>query len=223
HCGDCPLNRAKKPRPWQPIRCDCWPRRSSSACCFAAVSSRRLTCSARAGSTPAPRSNEASWLSSRRQAWLRAGALGGGETVGAPYCAAAGAAHRTSAGSKAPGRRKNFAIPAQVMNRNPPRRSTMERRNGGQSVKKAPCPAASGRYRNLMATLWAVAAGLRRSRRLRLDWPDPAGLVAEIPQDAADDEAGAQEYEDVQRLVGEPTAPPPHHRKPHEIKPPHPP
>src|SRR5262249_58228765 len=103
---------------------------------------------------------EAGGCGGGRQAGLRGCALGGGENVGAPYCAAAGAAHRTSAGSKAPGRRKNFAIPAQVMNRNPPRRSTMERRNGGQSVKKAPCPAASGRYRNLIATLRAVSARL---------------------------------------------------------------
>src|SRR5947208_14546743 len=83
---------------------------------------------------PAPRSIAASWLSSRRQAWLRhaiaaeedvfgAGegtALGGvGAENGKLNCARAGAAQRTRAGKAPPSPRKAMAMVVPIMEPGP--------------------------------------------------------------------------------------------------------
>src|SRR4029453_4120801 len=83
----------------------------------------------------APRSSAASWLSSRRHAWLRAPALGaaalgagtsgvgalggGGAENGNLNCAIAGAAQRTRTGRAAPAVRKTVVIAVPIMEPGP--------------------------------------------------------------------------------------------------------
>src|SRR5262249_8643188 len=82
--------------------------------------------------TAAPRSTAASWLSSRRQAWLRAAALGAGDALGAgtgfggggapngkENCAAAGVAQRTRMDRAGPGPRKTFVSAVPIMEPDP--------------------------------------------------------------------------------------------------------
>ena len=181
HCAGWPLNNTKKLLLSQPARraFACW--RSISACCLLAASSNRRICSARAGSA-APRSNAASWASSRRADSGFAAACGAGCGTAEP------AGERQSRVTA--GRRERAARTSNSSQSPSPVRLETRRHLSVASLMPKWCPKFGHR---LSAPSRIGGSGLFRACCDRRAGSPRFGQ--QVPQHAADDQAGAGEHE----------------------------